>query len=327
MGATLLEKIDFLKQPEIANKKTAWLLGGGGAAGINQVGFLDALIGDCRWTNVCASFGVSTGTLQAAWLAQGPQYIDGLVNVWKGIKSERDIYKKVVLGSGFLSWVRCLLGGASAHSLKPLQKLLERYLDLDVIKNSGILFMAGIVDYNNKRYIQCEPLKMVEPIKAILASCSIPGTFAGYNFKRNGMHHWCFDGGVMDVVPQVDEAIAAGAERIVYCLCRGPLQPDNVKYSDAIKILKETLNLTIADGISDDIELARRDVVRVNEMVGHKVPGYENKRKIDFIVIRPSVTRENVDSLEFDPDKFRRILRVAPHEAIGQAYDLYYGKD
>jgi len=312
--------IELLTQPEIADKKTAWLFGGGGAAGCNQVGHICGLIEKCQWKNVILVEGISTGSLQATALAQGVTHISKLVDIWDTIT-----FKKVCKGTAwkFLKWVNGIFGGG-VYSLDPLKKLMTEFIDINLIRNSGIALRVGVVDYNLKEFQHWNPLSFPEDefFRRIIASCSIPGEMRGQNFEKHGRNHWCFDGGVMDVIPQVDTAIEMGADRIIFSLCRsGVPLVDNDNYNTGIKTLKETLSLMTGDGIRDDLQIAKNSIERINEEVRNGVD--TNKRIIDFILLEPAPYRENVGTLEFDQKKMKCSQLAAQDEAVQQAFDYY----
>src|SRR5690606_1223995 len=108
------------------------VLSGGGSNGAFQIGALEEMY-DQHGSKYDAIFGVSTGALTGAVLAQSGTYQGQLYNlaevakVYRGIESNSDIYTSPKLGIVGKAWALFKDGGL--YNPKPLKKLIEKYVD------------------------------------------------------------------------------------------------------------------------------------------------------------------------------------------------------
>ena len=189
----------------LSAKKYALVLGGGGAKGAYQIGAWKAL----KEQNIhfSAVIGTSIGGLNGAFLAQDDY--NSIYKIWNGIS----IDKIVALPGELIKNGEFKLNRHNLKHLKkvqdnflhnrgldttPLKKMIDKYLQEDKIRKSGIDF--GIVTYelNNLKPIEY----FLEDIPAgqlgyyLLGSASLPG-FKATKFKNKVL----IDGGVHNNLP------------------------------------------------------------------------------------------------------------------------------
>jgi len=306
----------------IDGRKTALLLAGGGLKGALQIGYLQYIVRERHWP-INWAFGVSTGALQAVGLAQGIDYgMTMLEALWLGLKNTGDLFQT----RGILGKILGLIGGSGLASNAPLGRLLHDKISVQRIRQSGVECRVGVTNFNTKHFIQVGPNGLSDDafLKFTLASTSIPGEFSGiWIDEAPYAAGWYFDGGVMNMIPQVDGLIKAGARRIVVCLCNPLiLSDDGARYNATIPALKEALNISLHDNWTGDLDRMQKDIEWTNEQVRGKSEFSKGKREIDFIVLAPPQLPP-VDSLEVDPKKIRLTIdmgKQVAQETIGGHY-------
>jgi NTE family protein len=281
----------------MANKKTAFVLSGGGLRGCFQVGALKYLMEEKKIKPdiVC---GISTGSLQAVGVALG---ID-LENLWtKKIKKTSDVYSAceslwtgislviyyLVLNAicaGILCiflaiYPACIIASVisailfyyvfkcfiypgitlkSFFNLSGLKKILEKYLKNNALENSSIDLFIGSVDLMSS--VLTYHAKDEITIQEILASCAIPAMFPPVT--KGNMQS--VDGGVRDIAP-MRIAIRNGARDIYVIMC-DPFEPHPhpQKINNILDVLNRSLAIICHEIIINDIETT----IRKNELTG-----------------------------------------------------------
>ena len=134
----------------------ALVMSGGGSKGAFELGAVDYLVKEKKLDfHVIA--GVSTGSLNAIMLAQGAgidglkQQLELLEQIWFGISSYRDVFRK-----RFLAKLLVLFAKPSLYEPNPLRKKIERYVDSTKLRNSDKQLRIGAVcletgDYRSTR--------------------------------------------------------------------------------------------------------------------------------------------------------------------------------
>jgi len=309
---------------------TAVVLSGGGAKGAFELGALDYLV---REANVDPDVltGVSTGALNAAALAQGKgragllEQLDILTGVWMGLKSDKDIYKRRLLGI-----FGPLFKADSIYNNKPAWKLIKTHISRYKLVDSQRQLRIGVAELGSGRFVSfngCDP----DILEAIRASVSIPVLFEPVKIcgKR------CVDGGVINVTP-LKMAFRALAEfdrptrsrDTIYVILASPPALERTKdLNSGISIAKRTLSMLVNEVYRTDLTHA----LAINEVIGReevlrRITGEEidslfpDYRYANVVLIRPAVSY--LESLTFDPKKIRLAFsrgRVAAKRAVVDA--------
>lgn len=189
--------------------KRSLVLSGGSSRGSYQVGAIKALLESGRqWNSI---HGISVGALNASWLAMYPpeeqkNNINGLFELWNNIKNSNDIF----IRWNFLKPINYLysMWKGSLYSGKPLQKLVDNFLNKQKIIESGVKLTVGCVNLNTSEY---EIIDSANPnIKDfILASSHLPLVFEPIIIDGN---QWV-DGGIRHQIP-ILEAIKERPDEI-----------------------------------------------------------------------------------------------------------------
>jgi predicted acylesterase/phospholipase RssA len=171
-------------------------LSGGGSRGAFQVGALKALSHKFN-IRIDGLVGVSTGALQAGFMSlagndinEQIKYASMLEDIWRDIKSDKDIYKKPKFGYLGLAY-RFLRKKQSLYSFGPLKKLLERHINK--YDKPKLPVLLGIVDLFSGRFHPVMPKTRSELISNMVTSSSIPFFFPPVMS--------CVDGGVREIAP------------------------------------------------------------------------------------------------------------------------------
>lgn len=177
--------------------KRALVLSGGSSRGAYQVGALHALAQHGReWNTV---HGISVGALNAAWISmfspeQQKDNINGLIEVWKSIKSSDDIYQTwstvKPINYMYSMWKGSLYSGA------PLHKLLNKFFHKDSIRTP---LTVGCCNLENSEY-HVVTEKDPNIFDFVLASSHLPLVFEPINI--NGILY--VDGGIRHQIPIIE---------------------------------------------------------------------------------------------------------------------------
>lgn len=124
--------------------RLAIVLSGGGAKGAFQVGVLDALV-NTHGIEPAIVVGTSTGAIQALGVAQND--VTGLLAVWSGLKSNRDIYKERVGIAGSI-----ILGEKAIYDASPLRRLLKSFADPARLAASNVDLRLGVVSLQSGEF-------------------------------------------------------------------------------------------------------------------------------------------------------------------------------
>jgi len=180
--------------------KTAFVLGGGGVLGANEVGMLRALAEAGIRPDVVV--GTSVGALNGACVAADP---DGaaawLGEVWQG-DAVQQAFSETILGQV----ARLARSGTHVHSIEPLRQMLEKALPGSDFADLQVPFqcVAASIERANAHWFSSGPV-----VPAVLASCAVPGLLPPV--EVDGEHY--FDGGLVDSIP-VGRAVSLGADTI-----------------------------------------------------------------------------------------------------------------
>ena len=323
----------------------ALVMSGGGAKGAFQAGATETLVRE-RHMDFQVVAGVSAGALNALILAQGKGpaglgvQVQELRQLWMGIHSDDDIYRKRFLGS--------ILGFVTQNSIddpSPLREKIERLGRIEDLRASSREFRIGVSWLETGEY-ECIDQHHESLHDCTLASSSMPVLFPPVRIgDRSGV-----DGGVRNVTP-LDNAFgalkqlsrAAPSEPLeMYVLLASPLSiPEETgPWNTGLKIGKRALSMLLNEIYQEDLRyaLAINDAVRsyvemrkrLEETLGAPMaqrilaglefpfapPKYQYVR---ILAVVPD--REFSDALEFDPQKIRQAFdagRVAARDLLDE---------
>jgi len=188
---------------------TAFVLGGGGLLGANEIGMLRALseAGIQPDLVVGTSVGALNGVFVAAYPADAATRLGAL---WQG-DSLRLAFSETVWGRA----TRLVRSGTHLHSLEPLRQMLEASLPGPDFTDLALPFhcVAASIEGACARWFSSGPV-----VPAVMASCAVPGLLPPV--AMDGSHY--FDGGLVDSIP-VGRAVSLGAT-VVYVLHAGRIE-------------------------------------------------------------------------------------------------------
>ncbi|MDX6396198.1 MAG: hypothetical protein QOJ73_7261 [Streptosporangiaceae bacterium] len=188
---------------------TAFVLGGGGLLGANEVGMLRALSEAGIRPDVIV--GTSVGAINGAFVAADPAGAAArLGEIWQG-GALRQAFSESLWGRA----ARLARSGTHLHSIEPLRHMLDDVLPGNDFTDLELPFhcVAASIEHACARWFSSGPL-----VPAVLASCAVPGLLPPV--EVDGEHY--FDGGLVHSIP-VGRAVALGAS-VVYVLHVGRIE-------------------------------------------------------------------------------------------------------
>jgi NTE family protein len=179
----------------------AFVLGGGGVLGANEVGMLRALLEAGIQPDVI--LGTSIGAVNGAVLASDPSTasVERLTELWTSA-DEAGIFS-----GGMLARISTLARTRThAHPNEPLREALERALPVRLIEELPVPFqcVAASIERAAEHWFTEGSI-----VDAVLASSAVPGLLPPV--ELNGENF--FDGGLVNSIP-VDRAVSMGAATI-----------------------------------------------------------------------------------------------------------------
>jgi len=182
----------------VAQRRTAFVLGGGGLLGAGEVGMLRALLENGTFPDLVV--GTSVGAINGAAIATDPTLagIDGLAAVWHGLAGSGLYRASPVRRARHVARAR-----TSVHPNDPLRDLLLGHLGDRRIEDLPVPFqcVAASIERAAEHWFTTGPV-----VDAVLASSAVPGVLPPV---RIGAEHY-LDGGLVNSVP-VGRAVALGA--------------------------------------------------------------------------------------------------------------------
>jgi NTE family protein len=179
----------------------AFVLGGGGVLGANEVGMLRALLEEGIVPDMI--LGTSIGAVNGAVLASDPSAasVERLTELWTSA-DEAGIFS-----GGMLSRISTLARTRThAHPNEPLRAMLERALPVRTIEELPVPFqcVASSIERAAEHWFTEGSI-----VDAVLASSAVPGLLPPVELRGENF----FDGGLVNSIP-VDRAVALGAATI-----------------------------------------------------------------------------------------------------------------
>lgn len=182
--------------------RTAFVLGGGGMLGANEVGMLRALFEAGHRPDLVV--GTSVGALNGAVVAADPtmRSVERLTQIWTELSSD-----SVFAGSG-LAWLRLASRTRTyLHDIEPLRRMLDEEIGPSVqIQDLPVPFQccAACIERAAETWFAAGPVA-----EAVAASCAVPGLFPAV---KVGEEHY-LDGGIVNSIP-VGRAVELGADTV-----------------------------------------------------------------------------------------------------------------
>ena len=181
-------------------RRIAFVLGGGGDLGANEVGMLRALLE--RGILPDLVLGASVGAMNGAAVAAEPSVamVGRLEAAWRQLSSEG------VLSSPWQVAGNVLRGRSHLHSNARLRAVVQRMLPVATFEQLAVPFqcVAASIERAAEHWFSAGPL-----VDAILASAAVPGLFP---VVEVGGEHF-LDGGIVNSIP-VSRALALGATEV-----------------------------------------------------------------------------------------------------------------
>lgn len=182
--------------------RTAFVLGGGGMLGANEVGMLRALLEAGVVPDVVV--GTSVGALNGAFLAAAPTLAttDRLATLWRELSAGGGVFT----GGLAHQLGRAVRTKTHLHGRGPLRALLDKHLPARCIEDLELPFqcVAASIERAAEHWFTRGPLH-----EAVLASCAVPGLLAPVEI--DGEHY--LDGGLVNSIP-VSRAVELGATTV-----------------------------------------------------------------------------------------------------------------
>ncbi len=195
----------------VPDSEIAFVLGGGGVLGANEVGMLRALLEAGIRPDLV--LGTSVGALNGAFLAADPT-VDATIRL-------ADLWRQLSAGGGVFSGSIAQRVGTAVrtrthvHRRGPLRELLAHHLPVELIEDLAVPFqcVAASIERAAEHWFTSGPIS-----DAVMASAAVPGLLAPV---RIGEEHF-LDGGLVNSIP-VSRAVELGA-RTIYVLQVGRIE-------------------------------------------------------------------------------------------------------
>lgn len=180
--------------------KVSLLLAGGGAAGINQLGQIRALMDvGIRYDQL---YGVSVGALNGALLHQNR--LAELNEIWLSIRNE-DVYR-----FGIGSAIKMAQGSKAVFDHSPLLKLLKHGVDVSRLRANKLPFFVTATDLQARAPYCRNVVELDDPHTLLWASASVPALFPNVRFDGRDLA----DGGLVSNWSLV-QAVRDGIDTII----------------------------------------------------------------------------------------------------------------
>ena len=318
--------------------RTAIVMSGGGAKGAFELGAVEYLVNEHK-VDPEVIVGVSTGTLNAAILAQGKgraglrKQMAHLKDIWFSLREDDDIYY-----TRFGGIFGMLFKADSLYSNKPLWRRIQDNVDPRLLRNSGRLLRIGVVDLMSGEYsvVDGRDERILEMIRA---SASIPVFFnpvdvGAARFVDGGVRNITPLNAAFDALAELAEAqpdgnrttATTGDDRdTIYVILASPLTEDPVTsqrdMDSGLEIFKRSLSLLMNEIYRNDLRMAAlinasldyhlRCRLDVGAMpAGHP---YAKYHFANLVLIKPD--KVHMGTLEFDPRKIRAAHRAGRKQA------------
>ncbi len=329
--------------PENKSRRTALLLGGGGARAAYQVGVLKALAElvpeGCEnpFPVLC---GTSAGSINAIALASNAsnfhQGVERILQVWGQFKLNHVFYADAKnLAKRIARWAWCNFGfgnwksgPSSVLDNSPLRTLLNQYVDFERIDKAikqgdlhgccitacsytsgqSTTFFDGNANIENWKRTHREGVRRQLTIDHLMASSAIPVIFPSVKLGDE-----YFGDGSMRQSSPISPAIHLGADKILVIGLRiksNQSKPEPPKKRPSLgQISGYILDTLFLNSLQSDIERMKR-TNRVLKEHSH-TDSSEHLKHIDFLMISPSADIADIAQAHYDslPRSFRVALK------------------
>jgi len=276
--------------------KKALVLSGGSVKGAYEAGALKAIFEKGYKPDYI--YGISVGNLNSTFITHeaAKQFLTtGSVDwvkvgeaLWDFWRTEIDEPKKLVkkkcnlLLLLSLNWGMIFKKFDSILDTTPLQNLIKKRIDPDVIKQTPVKLHVGTVNIYSGEILYVEP---TEPnfLDYVVASTAIPIMMPVKLINNIPF----LDGGLRDVAP-FGKAINEGADEIVGVCCQSE-KLDNVPYNyrDLIVLVDKVMDIVVTEIVNNDIKMINKINALIDEHPGHQGSLHAKYKHIDSLIIRP----------------------------------------
>lgn len=285
--------------------KVVVAFGGGGLRGIGTVGMALELLK--RGIAVDAWTGVSTGAIQAGFLAQAPlQLSEQQVQVAQLAQLWRGLTEAPVSGGTIEAVLRVIFGKPSLHRANALRALLAQH----IIKAPQAPLEIGACSLASGQYVGLRPTSVEALRDAIVASAAVPGIFPPVG--RDGL----VDGGVVHVAPlgpawDIASALWPGDQPVVlfmlHCLPldpmhlpREPAPATGMEHPPLWRLAPRAVDVALTSLERADLKQAKR----INDVLA----AYELSKQQGVLLPLPA---------SFNGKRYARIVQIAPTQDPG----------
>jgi NTE family protein len=242
----------------------ALVLGGGSLKGSWQVGAIQAVLETGFKPDMI--YGISAGALNATFMVHevGKQVVAGhkinwdlvnkkLITFWlENINDPSDIG---ILKSKFTMGYETMLSRFDGLiDTNPLDALMRRTIDMNVLRRSPIALKVGAVNINTGEMFYADPMEQ-HYMDYLRASSSLPIIMPA--IQIGGDHKQAFmDGGLREVVP-LRKAISDGAEEI-YAIATHPKHRsmEDFNYRSLFNLIERMKDITVNQFENSDISFS-----------------------------------------------------------------------
>jgi len=281
---------------------------GGGQKGATFGGYLKYIVDNNVYTEYFNLLsGVSVGALTIVGLAQYrpeefPEGVDFLLNMWRKIKSNKDVWKFY-----FPKYVAGLFRNSFGNN-EALKDFLNENIDFNKIKKSKIKLILPAVNLNSGKIKYFT--EQDDVFKAAIASSSFPIFFPPENISGELFS----DGGLADIIA-VKPILKMGYKDILMLLLHNPenmAYKTNSQLNTVPKVALRMIDIMSTETYLDDIDRALfiNQLIQDCEDQGIPLPkSISDKIKINIDIIRP-IEPLGSDSLEFDPEMIEKEIQI-----------------
>jgi NTE family protein len=276
--------------------KRGLCLSGGGSHGSYEVGVLKALSEKGKtWNHVS---GVSVGAINGVFVAmhkpeEQANAIAELEQLWLSeIKGNSSVYKPWYFFP--FNYVASFWKGSLNHT-KPLEKLINKHVDEDKLKASGVTLRIGAASLLSGNYLTAtEATRGLA--RWVLASSSMPLIFNPTKIDDDLL----VDGGIRDITP-LSDIIDLGLDEIDVVLADtlAPMPKSKDNFNNMLNVAKRSMSVMID-------EIYRSDIVYCKNEKMHTV-------KINIYAPNQAL---NFESFDFSPEKLKAAMELGHKETL-----------
>lgn len=229
--------------------KTALILSGGGARGAFQCA-VEKYAREVKGYHWDLIAGVSVGALNGAMIAM--QKGARLFEIWNNLSKEQ-VYSG---GFNLISVIRLLFGARSFLDNRPLRKLMEQEVDINLFQTD---FRVGTVSLTSGEYVRFTPQ---DPnfLEALIASTVIPVVWEPVHVSDQFRE--MVDGGVRNISP-IGDVLDADPDELVIINCTSQDTPPlSGSLRNVLGIGLRTIDILTNEIFINDL----RNFIRINQL-------------------------------------------------------------